>query len=195
MNTELNTGVIKVFELEYPGYKSIRARILVPAQTQLFVNTIRHEYTARRSRNVCGRCSQISLSQGQRVSNWSDKSLPPCHRLSFSLSQSFSQSPLMHFSQMVPVSSSISFDQAKIIFMHLGLTSLAELEKVAFEDSLDTWLKDRVVDTNRRPDSLTAGSILPLSSESFGPKLPAREKSCSLFPSGGRCEAVCLKTM
>ena len=71
----------------------------------------------------------------------------------------------MHFSQMVPVSSSISFDQAKIIFMHLGLTSLAELEKVAFEDSLDTWLKDRVVDTNRRPDSLTAGSILPLSSE------------------------------
>ena len=40
MNTELNTGVIKVFELEYPGYKSIRARILVPAQTPLFVNTI-----------------------------------------------------------------------------------------------------------------------------------------------------------
>jgi hypothetical protein len=70
----------------------------------------------------------------------------------------------MHFSQMVPVSSSISFDQAKIIFMHLGLTSLAELDKVAFEDSLDAWLKDRVVDTNRRPDSLTAGSILPLSS-------------------------------
>ena len=32
--------------------------------------------------------------------------------------------------------------------MHLGLTSLAELEKVTFEDSLDTWLKDRVVDTN-----------------------------------------------
>ncbi len=45
-------------------------------------------------------------------------------------------------------------DQAKIILMHLGLTSLAELEKVAFEDSLDTWLKVRVVDTNRRPDSL-----------------------------------------
>ena len=40
MNTELNTGVIKVFELEYPGYTSIRARILVPAQTPLFVNTI-----------------------------------------------------------------------------------------------------------------------------------------------------------
>ena len=45
-------------------------------------------------------------------------------------------------------------DQAKIILMHLGLTSLvAELEKVAFEDSLDTWLKVRVFDTNRRPDS------------------------------------------
>ena len=40
MNTELNTGVIKVFKLEYPGYTSIRARILVPAQTPLFMNTI-----------------------------------------------------------------------------------------------------------------------------------------------------------
>ena len=40
MNTELNTGVIKVFKLGYPGYTSIRARILVPAKTPLFVNTI-----------------------------------------------------------------------------------------------------------------------------------------------------------
>ena len=47
----------------------------------------------------------------------------------------------------------VLLDQAKIIFMHLGLTSLAELEKVAFKDSLDTWLKVCIVDTNRRPDS------------------------------------------
>jgi hypothetical protein len=46
----------------------------------------------------------------------------------------------------------VLLDQAKIIFMHLGLTSLAELEKVAFKDSLDTWLKVRVVDPVKRPD-------------------------------------------
>ena len=130
MNTELNTGVIKVFELKYPGYKSIRARILVPAQTPLFVNTT-HEILLERGRlrPLSVVRSDRSLSQGQRVS-LVDARLADGAGVLLRL-----------------------LNQAKIIFMHLGLTSLAELDKVAFKDSLDTWLKDRVVDANRRPDS------------------------------------------
>ena len=106
MNTELNTGVIKVFELKYPGYKSFWLEYSYSDLTE--------------SGAACLRLvRQISPSLPQAKF--------------FSLSQSFSQ-----FScALLAGGAGVLLDQAKIIFVHLGLTSLAELGKVAFEDSLE----------------------------------------------------------
>ena len=70
-----------------------------------------------------------------------------CFRLVRQISPSLPQAQLFSLSVFLPVypdscalladGAGVLLDQAKIIFVHLGLTSLAELEKVAFEDSLE----------------------------------------------------------